>query len=229
MKNKIKNIGRITKGKFSSDELNEIHNLTSFIETDNLSERCYYIINDITAEVKCKECGINIPVFLRISSGYREFCSHNCKNNWVYKNTDAKERISKSSKESYNKFSKKEIREQQNKRLLTMVERNIITDISERELKYHYSREVWRFTNTQNIKSLENYDKRGVINIEGSYQLDHMYSIHQGFKDNIPPWIIGNIVNLVMIPSRENSSKRQKCSITKKELINKFDREVTKL
>lgn len=233
MKDKIinmKNEGmRIIPSKFSKQELIIIDELTIFLGNVSFSEKCYNIINDINKIILCKCCNKNKPTFLRISTGYRDFCSHECKNKWIYENTNVKEQIKQSSIKSYNNFSKQEIREQQNKRLQTMVDRNIITDISERNLKYHYSREVWRFTNSSDIKKLKNFEKRGAINIDGTYQLDHKYSIYQGFKDNIPPWIIGNICNLEMISSKENSSKKQKCSISKDELFNFFDRNVNKL
>lgn len=79
-----------------------------------------------------------------------------------------------------------------------------------------YSADVWKETN-KHIHLLENFDKRG----RGSddYHCDHMYSIHQGFKDNVPAEIIGSIFNLEMINSRVNMSKNIKCSITLDKLL----------
>ena len=86
-----------------------------------------------------------------------------------------------------------------------------------------YCKKVWYITNKQNIEILENIEKRGHISVEGSYHLDHKYSIKQGFIDNIPVWIIGNICNLEMIPARINSCvKLDKCSISKEELFREF-------
>ena len=65
-----------------------------------------------------------------------------------------------------------------------------------------------------NQYTMENYQKRGVSGIEGSYQLDHKYSILEGFKQGIAPEIIGAINNLEFIPWEENASKRTNCSIT---------------
>jgi len=45
------------------------------------------------------------------------------------------------------------------------------------------------------------------------YELDHKYSKHQGFLNNIPPDIIGHPANLQMIPRHSNRKKYNKCSI----------------
>ena len=70
-----------------------------------------------------------------------------------------------------------------------------------------YRNEVWRITNSQPLQLLENFDKRGQSGQEGAYQIDHMYSILKGFKNNVPPALIGNIGNLQMIPWLENLKK----------------------
>jgi hypothetical protein len=50
------------------------------------------------------------------------------------------------------------------------------------------------------------------------YELDHKFSKHAGFVNNIPPEIIGHYANLELIPKIENRSKKTKCSITEEEL-----------
>ena len=68
------------------------------------------------------------------------------------------------------------------------------------------------------IKKLDNFEKRGHAN-KGMYHLDHKFSIIEGFKQNIPPYIIGHINNLEMITGRNNLVKNRKCSIDKDVLI----------
>lgn len=83
-----------------------------------------------------------------------------------------------------------------------------------------YSESVWRFTNRQDLETLENYDKRGRLDEdENAFHLDHKFSIKKGFEENIPPEIIGSLKNLEMIPGRKNCAKNSKCSITKEELL----------
>jgi len=73
-----------------------------------------------------------------------------------------------------------------------------------------YKLAVWRETNKQNIDLLENIEKRGHVNKEGSYHLDHQYSIKEGFNDGILPIVIGNISNLKMLPAIDNIRKGTK-------------------
>ena len=81
-----------------------------------------------------------------------------------------------------------------------------------------YKDEVMKFT----LRSWKKY--QSMINPTGlprgkEYELDHMYSIFQGFMDKIPPEVIGNQHNLRLIPKFDNRSKRVKCSITLEELL----------
>ncbi len=50
--------------------------------------------------------------------------------------------------------------------------------------------------------------------------LDHNVSVHNGFKNNIPPYIIGHWTNLRLIPAKENMKKS---SNNDKTLILLFD------
>lgn len=83
----------------------------------------------------------------------------------------------------------------------------------------YYRRVVWRYTNKNDLKSLENYDKRGTLKNNG-YHLDHIYSIKMGFINNIPAYLIGNISNLRFIPAVENISKNRRCDIEIDDIYN---------
>jgi hypothetical protein len=52
-----------------------------------------------------------------------------------------------------------------------------------------------------------------------NFELDHKFSITEGFKQNISPEIIGHYANLELLPKFDNRSKRISCSITLEELI----------
>ena len=85
-----------------------------------------------------------------------------------------------------------------------------------------YRKNVTKITNKQPLHELKNYDKRGKCGVDGAYQLDHKYSVLEGFKNDISPEIIGNIKNLEIISWEENALKGSKCSITIEELIDKI-------
>jgi hypothetical protein len=55
--------------------------------------------------------------------------------------------------------------------------------------------------------------------------LDHIYSISEGFKNNIPAEVIGHWTNLRLLPKIENSSKGAKCHKTIEELFEDYNRE----
>lgn len=77
-----------------------------------------------------------------------------------------------------------------------------------------YKLKVWQYTNKQDLKSLDNYEKRGRVDINDKcYHLDHIISISEGFFKNIPVYIIGNIDNLQMLYWRDNIIKSNKFAI----------------
>lgn len=78
---------------------------------------------------------------------------------------------------------------------------------------------VNRLTYKIDVTNLLNYDKRGVSGTKGAYQLDHKFSVCEGFKQGVDPHIIANINNLEFIPWEENIKKLDKCSITLEELL----------
>tara|TARA_R110000868_G_scaffold12456_15_gene59604 strand:+ start:1235 stop:1537 length:303 start_codon:yes stop_codon:yes gene_type:complete len=73
-----------------------------------------------------------------------------------------------------------------------------------------YKLKVKRITNKQRLHTLPNYELRGRTGISGAYHLDHIYSISQGFINNIPEHVIGDIKNLRFIPWENNISKSGK-------------------
>jgi len=83
--------------------------------------------------------------------------------------------------------------------------------------KMSYYREVWNLTNKQPIETLENYDKRGRIDLmEDAYNLDHITPIIYGYENNIPPHEIADISNLRFIPALDNHKKGRKSYVRRK-------------
>jgi hypothetical protein len=85
--------------------------------------------------------------------------------------------------------------------------------------RYH----VDRITKMQPLDTLPNYEKRAAYGrTDDPHQVDHRFSVVQGFLNHVPPYIIGHISNLEMLPSRANNSKGSSCSITKEALFEGF-------
>lgn len=75
----------------------------------------------------------------------------------------------------------------------------------------------------------KNYDLfKSQINPKGlkrswkANHLDHIYSVSQGFKDDINPFWIAHPANLQMLKARENKKKNAKCGHTYEELSEKI-------
>jgi len=89
-----------------------------------------------------------------------------------------------------------------------------------------YMRNVYYFTRIS-IKekfSLDELSETGLCGVEGASQVDHMFSIKEGFLNNVSPKLIGHKNNLRLISWEDNDTKKSKSSITLQELF-----EMTKL
>lgn len=83
------------------------------------------------------------------------------------------------------------------------------------------NKEMYKYK--KEISCLENFHLRGNANVTGAYHLDHRYSKFEGFRNNVPVYIIGHICNLEMITARNNLSKSRNCSIELNDLLHNID------
>lgn len=131
-------------------------------------------------------------------------------------------------KTGYRNASKnpEEIKKALKTRRKTNVDRGMWLSQDELELFDIYYRKVWYFTNkSSKIKySEDELNKRSRNGIEGGLQLDHKYSIYEGFKNHILPSIIGSCYNIELISWEENNKKSINCSITKEELFDNYNK-----
>lgn len=75
---------------------------------------------------------------------------------------------------------------------------------------------------------ITNANLRGYHDNGSCYHLDHIFSVKEGFKQGIPPEIMGHVVNLRVVPSRENIIKGSDCLYTKEELIEEYNKHESK-
>lgn len=83
-----------------------------------------------------------------------------------------------------------------------------------------YSTNVRLLTNQTYRKYKHILDPNKIKSSE--YHLDHIYSVHDGFKNNINPLIISSVHNLRLVEASENLLKGSKSDITIEELKNKY-------
>ncbi len=93
--------------------------------------------------------------------------------------------------------------------------------ISDRKLFYSYISEVNKYTRISlSINKLLMIELRGVKN---GYDLDHIVSKVNGFRNSIPPYIIGHISNLRIIDSSYNRKKQHNSEKEISEITNSCD------
>jgi hypothetical protein len=93
------------------------------------------------------------------------------------------------------------------------------TPLDEKEDVEKYRQLVWYYTRKNDLTKLQNYKNRGRLHEnENAHHLDHIYSITDGYINNVEPEIIGSIYNLRFIHARYNQIKKTKSDISLKQL-----------
>lgn len=99
----------------------------------------------------------------------------------------------------------------------TMVPVEILDEYKE------YYRKVIRITEKQNLSSLSNIEKRGVMGLsEDPHHVDHIVSIYDAFMNDVPPEITGHISNLQCLPAKVNISKGNLSWLTVEQLYERY-------
>lgn len=99
--------------------------------------------------------------------------------------------------------------------------RNGATPKHLRSLRRLYYDKVWQFTEESWKQEFDKINPNRISRSKNA--LDHIYSIQQGFRDCIPPYIIGHWTNLRILPMVENSIKGMRCDKSKEELFESFE------
>ena len=114
---------------------------------------------------------------------------------------------------------------QECKKLCKYYNRHVDIDNYDLDKLREYSNLV-RIETERTVKNHSNKIKN--IELRGKkkgYDLDHKYSVVEGFKNNVDPLIISHYKNLEVVTWKENSNKKSKCSLTLKELYTLIDKE----
>jgi hypothetical protein len=189
-------------------------------------ERLLNLRLGITEEPKCENCNNGLTGRIYFSQRrYHRFCNEDCRHEFV---TEKRVHALLSNDSALAKqIAKKSLVTQRSRgtlesriKLSLKTKRDKGICIPEDAVPAYmlYKSKVYAITNRQPLNSLENIEKRGPIEKDG-WHIDHRYSIHQGFQNNISPEIIGHIANLELIPGKLNVSKQDKCSIDIEQLI----------
>lgn len=112
----------------------------------------------------------------------------------------------------------------------TKAKKGLILDPAIRNEYYRYKSVVLYVTEQFRSEITKGY-KTGLAGTDGAYHIDHMFSILNGYKNQVSPLLIGRKFNLKMIPWQDNLSKNSSNSITLDELltISKYTEEQSSL
>lgn len=103
----------------------------------------------------------------------------------------------------------------------TKIDKCIIRSLDQLSEFEKYKNAVWNVSETNYRKykhKIDNLNRRGY-----EFNLDHVFSIQQGFTHDIEPVIIGNYTNLRIIPALENRKKHNNCDKTLEQLFEDYN------
>jgi len=89
------------------------------------------------------------------------------------------------------------------------------------DLWYMYRKTVYKMTEKTYRKHKKIIHPKDFTRGRGKnkYHVDHNYSIMEGFKNNIPPYILSHQSNLQMLKEYDNISKGHDCDMNKNTLF----------
>lgn len=154
-------------------------------------------------------------------------CSRLGNGNPMYglKNPCSIERIENIRKSRYDMWKRDGYNEKRLKSWKNTILKNHNWCVGKEKTKFEkYRREVYKYTIRNDLSKLSGYENRGKMKRgTNNTNLDHIYSIHNGYVNKIAPEIIGCIINLQFIHWEENNKKSSHSNITKEELYERYD------
>lgn len=183
---------------------------------------------DLKVIIKCKECGLerqsNSLDYLN-----KKILCRSCVQKVKYKNgeydysyrksKEYRENMSNSIKKSKKYKETKKLRSDGAKKYWENIRGYKLEDIkSEWDL---YKSRVYLETERvyRKYKNIINPDNLPRGRGKNKYHIDHKFSVLEGFKNNIPVYIICHYSNLEMLLERDNLSKDYNCSISMNDLF----------
>jgi hypothetical protein len=91
-----------------------------------------------------------------------------------------------------------------------------------RTMRDLYYEQVRSYTKISWINYFDKINPNRLTRGNDKFHVDHIFSVQEGFRNNIPPYIIGHWTNLRMLAGPSNSSKGMKCDKTLDQLFEDF-------
>ena len=170
----------------------------------------------------------NDVVWVENKGLYSKYCSQQCqrKNSEIRKNTWAKKL-----KEEWRQIIKKRQEtsllrygvDNPSKSEKIKQQLRTKTDVTEQDRYYREVRNHTEYNWRYHKNKIPNGNSRNIIN-----HLDHIYSIKNGYDNNIPPEIIGHWTNLQVIENKRNNKKGQTNGKTKNKLYEDYNENINR-
>lgn len=181
--------------------------------------------------IKCSVCenirqSNSFDVINKMSTICIKCCDNKPKKGYGYrKNKSYRKMMSKSIKESESYKNSVDLRIEANKKYWQKIRkgRTVEEIYSEWEL---YKKRAYRIMESNYKKYKYIINPKNLPRSRDKYHIDHRYSILNGFKHNVPEEILSHPFNLVMMYYKDNLNKKDRCSITKKQLYEGAKEEV---
>jgi hypothetical protein len=140
---------------------------------------------------------------------------------WTKEEIDARyEKIKASIIKKYGVHSTLLLPEVKEKQYQTRVKKGLITARENRAPRQLYYDAVVKLTKNSWITYFDKINPERLNRSE--WDLDHIFSIQEGFRQSIPPYIIAHWTNLRMLKPQENYSKGKRCDKTQDQLFEDF-------
>lgn len=218
--------------KYYPDIYSKIIDKTNFTKAGTFTEKLFCYANNITSIPLCKLCGKNT---VYRTNRYTTYCSNKCSIKSIptilgVDNASQLQSIKNKKKEkSLEKYGVDNVSKAA---IVKNIIRNKTKDrwdkiynnknfSSENLTREQYRRRANQYANTQYNRYISEIDPKKMRSNE--WHVDHIYSITDGFLNNVPINIISDITNLRLIRSTDNYKKHQKSEKTLHKLIEDYN------
>lgn len=220
--------------KFLPDIYNDIMNYTNWLSSDaSMSERLFCYTTNITSYPKCLKCN-NSVTYSSKDKKYYNYCSNNCSILDIAKSfsvtnvsqlQSVKDKKKKSAQEKYgvdNVSQAEEIKEKISKKVIKYWDKIYEgKDFNSEGLTMkQYSHRCHQYAETQYFRNIANIDPNKLRGKD--WHVDHIFSVFDGWINNIPINIISDISNLRLITSAQNLKKYRKSEKSIKQLYEDY-------
>ncbi len=127
-------------------------------------------------------------------------------------NDDIKQKLKNSNLEKYGTSNPAASNKVKEKIIATKEKNGSITPRNKRSEKQNYYLDVMKITKKSYHDNFYKLNPNNLTRAKDMFHLDHVFSINEGFKNNIPAEIIGHWTNLRLIWCNENTRKNYRCN-----------------